>query len=339
MDSPATPRPLAVAAAFAAVWVIWGSTYLAIAWVLEALPPFLMAGARFVVAGLVLIAWRRLRGEPLPVASEWRSAAITGCLMLGGGNGGVCWAEQSLPSGMVALIVASVPAWMVLFEWARRGGTTPTKATLVGLVLGFAGVALLVAPREGGHPLVGLVVVVGSACWALGSILARRGGLPRSPLMATGAQMLCGGAGLLAAGLVGGETSRVVVGAVTPKAALALAYLVVFGSLVAFSCYAWLLRVSTPSKVATYAYVNPVVAVMLGTLAGEPLHPRILAAGALIIAGVAAITITRRRPPAGREVAARGVPGPRKPPGLPPESAAFVPHVLKRESRTHPARG
>lgn len=333
MDSPA-PRKAAVAAAFAAVWLIWGSTYLAIAWVLEALPPFLMAGARFVVAGLVLLAWRRLRGEPLPVASEWRAAAITGCLMLVGGNGGVCWAEQWLPSGLVALIVASVPAWMVLFDWARRDGTKPSRATLAGLVLGFAGVALLVAPREGGHPLVGLVVVVGSACWALGSILARRGGLPRSPLMATGAQMLAGGAGLLLAGLLGGETSRVALDAVTPRAALSLGYLVVFGSLIAFSCYAWLLRVSTPSKVSTYAYVNPVVAVMLGTFAGEALHPRMLAAGALIVAGVAAITITRPRPPSGREVAARGVPGPHEPPGQPPRSAAFVPHVLKRESRT-----
>ncbi len=313
MTAPPTPPPsrLAVGAAFAAVWFIWGSTYLAIAWAVEALPPFLMAGARFVIAGGILLAWRSWRGDSLPGRREWLAATVTGGLLLLGGNGAVVWSEQVLPSGLVALIVASVPAWMVLFDWAQPGGHAPTRLTIAGVVLGFAGVLLLVG-RTGGTPrstaegLAALAVLGGSGCWALGSVIARRGGLPASPLMATAAQMLAGGALLLAVGLAAGETSRLMDARLTAKPVLAIVYLITFGSLIAFSCYAWLLRVSTPAKVATYAYVNPAVAVALGTLAGEPLHGGMLVAAALIVAGVVAITAGR----ASTTASARGLPAP-----------------------------
>lgn len=296
----APPSRAAVAAAFAGVWFIWGSTYLAIAWVLETLPAFLTAGLRFLVAGGLVLGWAAFKGLPMPTRAEWGRATLVGGLLFLGGNGGVVWAEQHLPSGLVALIVASVPAWMVLFEWLQPGGTRPTRLTVAGLVLGFVGVALLVAPRTdvdrvtGTAAFAGIVVVFTSACWALGSIVARRGGLPRSSVVATGAQMLGGGACLVVAGLVAGETPELLGASVSARSALALGYLVVFGSIIAFSCYSWLLRVSTPAKVSTYAFVNPVVAVALGTLAGEALHPRVFLAGALIVAGVVAIT-TRRR--------------------------------------------
>ena len=300
---PETPPPsrLAVAAAFAGIWFIWGSTYLAIAWVLQSLPPFLMAGARFLFAGGLLMGWCALRRQAMPTKAQWLWSILTGGLLLLGGNGGVVWAEQHLPSGLCALIVASVPAWMVLFEWLQPGGRRPTRLTALGLALGFVGVAILVAPRAGDAPrhglaaLAGLVVALGSACWALGSILSRRGGLPPRALVATAAQMLGGGACLAIVGFGAGELSRIDLAGVSLRSWLALAYLVVFGSLVAFSCYAWLLRVSTPAKVSTYAYVNPAVAVALGTLAGEPLHPRIFVAGTLIVAGVIAITSRKGR--------------------------------------------
>lgn len=300
-DDATPPSRLAVGSAFAAVWFIWGSTYLAIAWVLESLPPFLSAGGRFLVAGGILLASCAARGQAMPVKSEWRRAALIGCLLLLGGNGGVVWSQQHLPSGLVALIVASVPAWMVLFEWLRPGGLRPDAVTLGGLTLGFIGVALLVAPAAGETPrlgaaaFAGLVVLGGSASWAFGSILARRGGLPARPLVSTAAQMIGGGACLVIAGLAAGELPALLASELSLKSGLALAYLVIFGSLIAFSCYAWLLRVSTAAKVSTYAYVNPVVAVALGTLAGEALHPRTFLAGALIIAGVMAITTRRTR--------------------------------------------
>ena len=298
-DAPA-PSRFSVAAAFAGVWFIWGSTYLAIAWVLETLPPFLSAGIRFLFAGGLLLGWCALRGHAMPTRNQWGVAVLTGGLLFLGGNGGVVWAEQHLASGLVALIVASVPAWMVLFEWLQPGGTRPTRLTVAGLILGFAGVAILVAPRADDAPrsgfaaFAGLIVVGGSACWALGSILSRRGGLPPSPLVGSASQMIGGGACLAIVGSSAGEWPALAAADVSARSTMAFAYLIVAGSLIAFSCYAWLLRVSTAAKVSTYAYVNPVVAVALGTLAGEALHPRIFLAGALIIAGVVAIT-TRKR--------------------------------------------
>lgn len=300
--APAGPALPKLVAAFAAVYLVWGSTYLAIRFAIETLPPFLMAGARFLAAGGVLYAVMRARGEPRPSPVHWRSAAVVGGLLLFLGNGGVVWAEQTVPSGVAALLVATLPLWMVLLEWARPGGERPTGRVVAGLVVGFAGLVLLVGPSElvGGQrvdPVGAGVVLFAALAWAAGSIYSRSAPLPSSPFLATGMEMLAGGALLVAAGAVTGELGALDPAGVSARSALALAYLVVFGSLVGFTAYIWLLRVSTPSRVSTYAYVNPVVAVLLGwALAGEPLSARVLGAAAVIIAAVVLITRSRAAP-------------------------------------------
>jgi drug/metabolite transporter (DMT)-like permease len=298
-DSPAEPVPSrgAVMAALGAVYVIWGSTYLAIRFAVETLPPFLMAGTRFVVAGTILYAWRRAAGFPRPTGAQWRAAGIVGGLMLLGGNGGVVWAEQWIESGTAALIVASVPFWMVLLDWARPGGRPPRPAVWVGLLVGFGGVLLLLGqPAPGPMYLEGaLVVLVAAIAWAAGSLYSRRAVLP-APLLATGMQMLTGGALLLLAGIVAGEPAGLDPTAFSTRSVLALAYLIVFGSLISYSAYVWLLRVTAPALASTYAYVNPVVAVILGwLLAGERMNARVVVASGVIVGGVALITTTRGR--------------------------------------------
>jgi len=299
------PSTAKVVAAFAAVYVIWGSTYLAILYAIETLPPFLMAGVRFLIAGAVLYAWAWLRGARRPTRLHWKSALIVGGLLLLGGNGGVVWSEQRVASGLAALLVATVPLWMVLLEWMQRDGTRPDGRTLFGVALGLVGLALLVGPNAllGGErvDLLGAgVLVLGSLSWATGSLYARRAPLPESPLLGTAMEMLAGGALLTLLGLAVGEAGAVDLGAVSSRSFLSLLYLIVFGSLVGFTAYTWLLGVSTPARVSTYAYVNPVVAVLLGwAFAGEPLTPRMALAAAVIVGAVAAITsgqAARRRP-------------------------------------------
>ena len=297
----AAPRLAAVLAAFAAVYLIWGSTYLAIRFAIETLPPFLMAGTRFVVAGGLLYAFARARGLARPSLRQWRAAAVVGGLLLVGGNGGVVWSEQYVPSGLVALVVATEPLWVALFDWARRGGARPTRSAVFGMLCGFAGVAVLVGPTGagGGHVawLPAVVVLLAAGSWALGSIYSLRAPLPPSPLVATGAEMLAGGALLLVAGLARGEAAAFDPTAVSLRSLLGLGYLIVFGSLVAFSAYVFLLRVASPSKASTYAFVNPVIAVVLGwLLAGEPLTPRVGVAAALVVAAVVLVTAGKRRP-------------------------------------------
>ena len=294
------PRPALawVIAAFAALYVIWGSTYLAILFAIETLPPLAMASARFLTAGGLMYAFLRLRGVAAPTRRQWRSAAIVGGSLLVLGNGGVVMAERTVPSGIAALLVAMVPAWMVLLDWLRPGGTRPTGQTLVGLLVGFAGMILLVGPSSlgGGVDLGGALILAGaSAAWAAGSIYSRGAELPKSPFMATAAEMLSGGALLLVASILRGEPGSVDVGAFSGESLLALAYLIVFGSLIGFTAYIWLLGVSTPSRVATYAYVNPVVAVFLGwAFVDEPITARVLVAAAVIVAAVAVITTGKR---------------------------------------------
>lgn len=294
-DSPSRAK---VAAAFATVYIIWGSTYLAILYAIETLPPFLMAAARFLLAGGLLFAWARFRGIPTPTRAQWIACAVAGGLMLMLGNGGVVWAETRVPSGVAALLVAIVPCWMVLLDWLR-GGEKPTGRVVAGLALGMLGLALLVGPDAlmgGGRidPLGALVLVFGGLAWAAGSLYSRGRAFP-APRMSTAAQMLAGGVGLLALGTVTGEWGQVNPAAVSTRSVLATLYLVVFGSLIAYSAYVWLLRVSTPAKVSTYAYVNPIVAVMLGWLfAGEALTLRMGAAALVIVAGVALITLRRQ---------------------------------------------
>jgi len=290
--------------AFAAVYVLWGSTYLAIRLAVETLPPFLMAGARHLIAGLILYPLARARSGEQPTRANWLAAALMGALLLLGGNGGVSWAEQFVPSGVAALLVATVSLWMVLIEWLRPGGVRPAPQVIAGLVLGFAGVALLVGPANffggaGGrvHPVGAIVLVCASLSWATGSIFSRRLHLPHAPLLGTAMQCLAGGALLILAGLSTGQGSAVRWESVSLRSVLSLGYLVVFGSLLGFSANTWLLRVAPPARVATYAYVNPVVAVLLGWgFAGERLALRTLVAAAVIIGAVVLVITSRHRP-------------------------------------------
>jgi drug/metabolite transporter (DMT)-like permease len=296
VPSPESPSTLLLVAAFGALYFIWGSTYLAIQVAIETLPPFLMAGVRFVVAGTLLLSWVKVRGGPPPARGEWRQAWITGGLLLAGGNGALVWAEQWIPSGLAALLVASVPLWMVLVDWLWGEGARPTAGLLAGLVWGLFGVGVLVAGQGMGPagPLgvwAALVVLGGSISWAFGSILSRYGPPASSPGGGIARQMLAGGVLLLGMALVTGEGARFQPSGISVASLAAVAYLVVFGSLVAFSAYIWLLRASTPARVATYAYVNPAVALFLGwALAGEPLGPRTLVASAIVLSAVMWIT-------------------------------------------------
>lgn len=325
-DAPGRPALAQVIAAFAAVYVIWGSTYLAIRFAIETLPPLTMAGVRFLLAGAALYAFVRARGVARPLPIHWRSATIVGGLLLLGGNGGVVWAEQVIPSGVAALLVATVPLWMVLLDWARPGGRGPSATVVVGLLVGFGGLVLLVGPADlvGGDrvdPVGAGVVLFASLAWAAGSIYSRSAALPASPFLATGMEMIAGGALLVVAGLARGEWAAFDPSGVSAASAAAFAYLVVFGSLIGFTSYIWLLGVSTPSRVATYAYVNPVVAVLLGwALAGEPLTARVAGAAAVIVAAV--VLITRER------AASRPAPGPLEPEAPPAEGKAVQPYPV-----------
>jgi len=285
-----------VAIALAVVYVVWGSTYLAIRFAIETLPTFTMAGMRYLIAGGVLYAWARARGAPRPATRHWRPSLAIGALLLLGGNGGVVWAEHRIPSGVAALLVAVEPVWIALLapliQRTRRSGAR----VFGGLVAGLAGVAVLVIDPRGGldptsvDPLGALVVVIAALSWAVGSLYATRAELPQTPALATGMQMLAGGGALLAFGAVQGELGQLATVEISTRSLLAFAYLVVLGSIVAFTAYSYLLRTARPMVVATYAFVNPVVAVLLGWwLAGEPLTWRVAAAGALILAALGLI--------------------------------------------------
>lgn len=299
MSPSNSPSLLRVAVALAAVYVIWGSTYLAIAVAIETLPPFWMAGIRFIISGALLYGLARWQGAPRPAPVHWRSAALVGALLLFIGNGGVVWAEQRVASGVAALLVSTTPLWMVLFRWWQPGGERPSGQVWAGLGLGLVGLTLLVRPWEGGGALdlAGVAaLVVASLSWAWGSIRSRRLELPASPVMATGLEMLCGGALLLLFGAFAGEPAQLDLAAISGRSILGLVYLITFGSL-GFTAYIWLLRVANPVLVSTYAYVNPIVAVFLGWLIlSEPVTAKTLAAAAVIVAGVALITMAQHRP-------------------------------------------
>lgn len=296
--TPARTSRLRLFTAFAAVYVIWGSTYLAIRFAVETMPPFTMASIRFLVAGAVMFAVARWRERVRLTASDWLRALVVGALLLACGNGAVVWGQQTVPSGVAALIVASMPLWMVVLDWLRPKGRLPNARTIAGVVLGFAGVAVLIGPEAiGGHgvPRVGaIVILLGSVSWAAGSIYSKRTPHPARPLTGTATQMLCGGAVLAAMALIAREPGQLDLAAISLRSVLALAYLVVFGSIVAFTAYLWLLAVAAPARVSTYAYVNPVIAVLLGwALAGERLDARIGIAAAVIVAAVALITLAQ----------------------------------------------
>lgn len=294
VETGISPRAAKVAAAFAIVYVVWGSTYLAIRFAVETLPPLLMAGTRHLTAGILLYLWNRARGAPPPQWRHWRVAIAIGGLLLLGGNGSVSWAERRVPSGLAALIVASVPLWMALLEGLQKR-KAPKRAMVLGLLLGFGALARLIAP---GHfagqgrvdPLGAAALLFAALSWSAGSLYSRRAELPVSTLMAISMEMLGGGALLWAVGLLAGEGAGLHLAAVSSRSLLSLGYLIVFGSLLGFSAYIWLLGVTTPARVSTYAYVNPVVAVLLGwTLAGEAVTLRTGLAAVGIVGAVALI--------------------------------------------------
>lgn len=299
---PATPSAGAFVLAFSSIYLIWGSTYLGIRVAIETMPPFLMAGARFLLAGASLFAVLRWRGSPPPSLRQWRVNAVIGTFLLLGGNGLVAWAEQFVPSGITALLIGIQPLFFVLIEWAWPGGTRPTLVTFLALLLGFFGVAWLAAPWEttGPDALHGggvAVILVACVSWALGSIYSRHAKHGADPFLASAIQMLAGGVMLTIAGGVHGDFAQLDLSAISFRSWTAFIYLIVFGSLIGFSTFVWLMKHSTPARVATYAYVNPVVAVFLGWLIlDEPVSSRTIAAAAIVVTAVAIITIEKNRP-------------------------------------------
>jgi drug/metabolite transporter (DMT)-like permease len=284
-----------LAIAFVSVYVFWGMTYLAMRVAVVDIPPHLMAGARFVLAGLILYAWARRRGEGRPTWEQWRAAAIVGSFLLVGGNATVAWAEERVPSGLAAVLIAVAPIWMVGMEWAR-GGSRPAARVVGGLLLGLVGVGMLVSPSgesTSGVDLIGAVMLIlASASWAWGSVLSKSAPLPKSPWLATSMEMITGGVLLLVIAAVAGQLDGFSVYRVSGEAALSWLYLVIFGSLVGFTAYIWLLGHTSIAKAGTYAYVNPVVAVLLGwAILSEPITVRMVAATLVILAGVALVNV------------------------------------------------
>lgn len=281
-------------AAFAGIYVIWGTTYLAIAFAVRSMPPFISGVARFALAGGLMYAWLRVR-NPRPFAGvNIPMMALTGLLLSGMGNGFVIWAQQGIPSGIVALIVAAVPMLVLIFDWAFFSKRAPTKQALFGIAVAIAGVATIVMHTRvlsgNAHPLYLLSMVVATTGWSIGTLVQKRSATPATVLSFTCGQMLFGAAFQLLMSIVTGEWARFDPAAITTSSVIAVLYLVVFGSIVGLNCYLWLLtRVPAP-KVATYALVNPVVALILGAVVlGERVTPLTLAAAALVLVGVALI--------------------------------------------------
>ena len=291
------PSPVKIVLAFAAVYTLWGSTYLAIRLAIETLPPFLMTGTRFTLAGLILFIWAVLKGERfIPPLNLWRRALVIGGLLLLGGNGGVVWSERYVATGLAALLVSTEPLWVVILNWAISR-QRPNWKVLLGVLIGLVGVAMLVGDglRSNGQSkwtlLAGGVVLVAAFSWAAGSVYSNRRPLKVSTLMAAGMQMLAGGFLLLLLAVVTGDPLRLNLANASWTSIGAFFYLLIFGSLVGFTAYSWLLNNVAPARAATYAYVNPVVAVFLGWLvASEPLTRQMLIAAAVIIGSVILIT-------------------------------------------------
>lgn len=294
VETGVSPGKAKLIAAFAAVYVLWGSTYLAIRFGVETIPPFLMAGTRHLTAGVLLYLWVRLRGGARPDWRHWRTATVIGAMMLLGGNGLVTWAERRVPSGLAALIVASVPLWMALLDGIHKR-MRPRLPVVAGLIIGLAGLLVLVAPGnlagKGRVDLLGAgALLLAALSWTAGSLYSRRVRLPESVLTVTAMEMIGGGSLLWGVGLALGEGSRLDLASVSTRSLLSLGYLIVFGSLIGFSAYVYLLHATTPARVSTYAYVNPIVAVLLGwALAGEAVTLRIALATVGIVAAVALI--------------------------------------------------
>jgi drug/metabolite transporter (DMT)-like permease len=294
---------MAILLAFAALYVIWGSTYLFIRFAIDSIPPFLMAGSRYLTAGVILYLMARAQGATRPPAITWRSSLIVGGFLLLGGNGGVTVSEKYIDTGLAAVVVATVPIYIVLLSWATGVTPRPRLPVLLGLAGGFVGVAILMAPslHSGGgemrHVQIGIIILlVASLLWSIGSLYSRAGKNAESPFLAAGQQMICGGALLLLAGLITRERFQAEV--VMAHSVWAWIYLVLIGAIIGFSAYIYLLRHCDPTKVATYAYVNPIVAMILGVLfRGEHLTSRTIVAAVLIIGSVAIVITTQQLRP------------------------------------------
>jgi len=286
---------------FLTIYLVWSSTYLAIRFAVETMPPFMMAGLRFLLGGMMFFGWAKLRGAESPQKKHWLPMALIGLGLIVGGNGGVSWAEQVVPSGLTALMIAVVPLWIVLADWIRPGGERPGGIVMSGLALGFIGMLFLINPLNISvgsaiDPLGALVLVLATMSWATGSIYSRQASAPESQILGVGMQMLVGGAALLIISGLSGEFSGFAPAQVSLKSWLAFVYLTTIGSL-AFGVYLWLLKASTPAKVATYAYVNPVLALALGTwLAAEPFTLWTFGSSLVIVTAVVIIVSARKKP-------------------------------------------
>ncbi len=287
-------------AAFAAVYIFWGSTYLAIKYAIETLPPFLMAGSRFLIAGLILMVWARFTKDyERPKAVHWKTSFIVGAFLLLGGNGAVVFAEHHISSSLAALLVATEPFWIVILSWLWLKKSRPNSKVIIGLAVGFIGVWLLISGQTlsgvagaGSMQTLGTVVVIFAALsWAIGSIYGLRSPLPKSALLTAGMQMFAGGSVMLVVSLFLGEWTSFSIAEVSVNSWFGLIYLIIFGSLIGFTAYSWLMRNAEPAMVATYAYVNPIIAVLLGWLiAGESFTGQMLIGAGVIVGSVVLIT-------------------------------------------------
>ena len=287
--------------AFAAVYIIWGTTYLAIRVAVESIPAFFMAGMRFLIAGLILLIFLRVRGTAIPHRHYWLPAAIVGVLLLFGGSGLVSWAEKEVPSGVAALVIATMPMWLALLDWLFFQRSRPGKRVTLGLLIGFLGMILLVGPEQftdaGRIPWLSLfILMLSPILWAIGSLYSRNANLPPNTFMSTAMQMLIAGIVLLLAGLLTGEARQFDLATISTRSWIAFAYLTIFGSIVAFTAFVWLLKNVQSTKVATYAYVNPIIAVFLGWLIlDERLTPLMITAVVIIILAVILITTFKEK--------------------------------------------
>lgn len=297
------PATSLILVAFAAIYLIWGTTYLAMRIAVETIPPFAVAGSRFLMAGLLVLGFLRLKGHPWPSFSNWKAAALIGCFLMVGGNGLVMWAVQKIPSGVAALVVATMPLWMTLFDWLFYRGPKPSIRVVAGLMLGLVGIVFLIGPskvmagEQGLHLPSLLILFLAPVFWSFGSLQMRYVDLPKNVFMATALEAICGGFVLVLLSIGFGEFARLNVASISFRSAGATVYLAIFGSLLALTAYSWLLQHVAPSRVATYTFVNPVIAVFLGWLIlSEPISVETLVAVVLIVAGV--ILIVMRKKPA-----------------------------------------
>jgi drug/metabolite transporter (DMT)-like permease len=285
------PERFRLLLAFFLIYFIWGSTYLAIRYAIETLPPFLMAGTRFLAAGVLMYAFMRSRGAAAPELRQWWQLGIVGTFLFLGGNGFVVWAEQYITSGLAALLVATLPLWLIVLDWLWAGGKPPTLMAGIGIALGLGGTVVLLDPvriADSAIHLPGaLMVILGSLLWAIGSIYSKKFRQPPSIFMSAACQMIGGGVSLLVVAVALGEPADFAFAQVSAVSVAGFLYLMVFGSMIAISAYVWLLQNASAASISTYAFVNPAVAIFLGWLiAGEEINAHILAGAAIILAGV-----------------------------------------------------